>query len=239
MVKTSIHIAERQERLMTESVHPQNAIEQAILQLWGVINNLSKIEPPEPDHYRVTIFGSARVQPGDPVYNNVKTMAQRLSSMGCDIVTGGGPGLMQAANEGENAGDPSNKTSSYGIRIELPFEQGANPYVEENFTHATFFSRLHHFVRLSNAYVIVPGGIGTTLETMLIWQLLQVNHLENTPLVFMGQMWADLLTWAKRSMLGHSPQLASPEDLELPQCVESPEAVIDALSPHIHAFQTA
>ena len=105
--------------------------------------------------------------------------------MGCDIITGGGPGLMQAANEGVETG--RRKRKSLGIRVDLPFEQEVNPFVEVAFEHRTFFTRLHHFVLASDAFIVAPGGIGTVLETMMIWQLLQVQHLEHTPLILVGK----------------------------------------------------
>jgi uncharacterized protein (TIGR00730 family) len=169
----------------------------------------------------VTVFGSARAQPGQPVYEEVKRLTQRLAGKGYDIVTGGGPGLMQAANEGEQLGDTDGSTDSVGIRIELPFEQGANPFVETVYTHRTFFTRLHHFVRISDAFVIVAGGIGTTLEMLMVWQLLQVGRLGEIPMILVGPMWRDLVGWARQYMIGGSFELASPKDMEIPLCVDT------------------
>jgi uncharacterized protein (TIGR00730 family) len=156
--------------------------------LWGAVNNLTRLRPSKRERYRVTIFGSARTQPGNWVYEEVKRLAGDLAEMGCDIVTGGGPGLMQAANEGAQARAVPERAQSVGIRVDLPFEQEVNPFVQEAYEHQTFFTRLHHFVLLSDAYVVVPGGIGTVLETMLVWQLLQVRHLHDTPLLLAGDM---------------------------------------------------
>ena len=119
-------------------------------------------------------------------------MARALAELGCDIVTGGGPGLMQAANEGAAEAGAAARKQSIGIRVDLPFEQEVNPFVEQMFEHRTFFTRLHHFVIASDAFVVAPGGIGTVLETMMIWQLLQVRHLHDTPLILVGKMWAEL-----------------------------------------------
>src|SRR6185436_16358556 len=147
-----------------------------VLDLWKVVNNLTRLRPSKRERYRVAIFGSARASPGTFVYDEVKRLAAAFAAMGCDIVTGGGPGLMQAANEGaRDAGAPG----SMGIGIELPFEQGVNPFVEQAFEHQTFFTRLQHFVIASDVFVVVPGGIGTVLETMMIWQLLQVRHVDD------------------------------------------------------------
>ncbi len=194
-------------------------LEDALYDLWSVANELARIRPPKPKYYRVTIFGSSRLRPGDGVYEEVRDLARELSKMGCDIVTGGGPGLMQAANEGAKLGDPSNRTRSFGLPIELQHEEEPNPFVEKIYHHRTFFSRLHHFVRLSSAFIVVPGGIGTTLETALIWQLLQVRHVNDVPLILIGDMWMDFSRWAKQHMLSSDPQLASPADLEIPHCV--------------------
>ena len=207
-------------------------VDKALVDLWSTVNTLSKIRPPSPKYYRVTIFGSARIQPNDSLYTQVRELSSRLSAMGCDIVSGGGPGLMQAANEGENLGDPNNETRSIGVRVELPFEDGANPYVEKAFTHQTFFTRLHHFVQLSNAFIVVNGGIGTTLEALMIWQLLQVRHTDDVPLIFVGQMWEGLLDWAKASMLSNDPPLASATDLDIPLCVDSIDEAVARIKAH-------
>ncbi len=137
-----------------------------ILGMWELGNNLASLRPSKHARYRVAIFGSARAQPGSFVYDEVKHAAAAFTEMGCDIITGGGPGLMQAANEGATSvGLPGRST---GIRVELPFEQEVNPFVEHAFEHKTFFIGLHHFVLTSDAFVVVPGGIGTVLETLMV-----------------------------------------------------------------------
>jgi len=131
---------------------------------------------------------------------------------------------MQAANEGAtSAGTP---LGSMGIRVELPFEQDVNPFVKQAFEHKTFFTRLHHFVIASDAFVVVPGGIGTVLEMLMIWQLLQVRHAENVPLILVGKMWKGLVDWASTSMLDPRLRLANPEDLKIPQCLETADEAI-------------
>ena len=211
-------------------------VELALSNLWEVANTLSRIKPPKQDNYRVTIFGSARIEPGQPLYEEVKDLAKVLAERGCDVITGGGPGLMQAANEGSQLGDPEDKVKSIGVRIELPFEQGANPFVEQLYSHRTFYTRLHQFVRLSNAFVVVGGGIGTALETLLIWQLLQVKHIE-LPLIMVGDMWKGLVDWARTTMTAHDPPFASPKDFDIPTCVPTIGEALELLAPHIAAFQ--
>jgi len=198
----------------------------SVLGLWEVVNNLTRLRPSKQERYRVTIFGSARAQPGTWVYDEVKRVAAALAEMGCDIVTGGGPGLMQAANEGADQANAPERNRSVGIRVELPFEQDVNPFVKQAFEHQTFFTRLHHFVLASDAFVAVPGGIGTVLESLLIWQLLQVGHVQDVPLIFVGKMWADLVEWARKHLLDPRLPLASPKDMDIPQCVNTADEAI-------------
>ncbi len=203
-----------------------------VFNLWDVIHNLTRLRPSKHERYRVTIFGSARPQPGDFVYDEVKRLAGALAQIDCDIITGGGPGLMQAANEGAAAVDAADRTRSVGIRIELPFEQSVNPFVEQAFEHKTFFSRLHQFVLMSDAFVVVPGGIGTVLELMMVWQLLQVKHLQDCPLILVGKMWTELVDWAKLNLVSKELRLANPEDMLIPQCVETADEAIAILQRH-------
>jgi uncharacterized protein (TIGR00730 family) len=206
--------------------------------LWATVNNLSRLRPSRRDRYRVTVFGSAHTQPGHWVYEAVKRMCAALSAMGCDIVTGGGPGLMQAANEGAHQAQVDSRVQNIGIRVDLPFEQEVNPFVEQAFTHGTFFTRLHHFVLMSDAYVVAPGGIGTVLESMMIWQLLQVRHLHDTPLIFAGSMWQGLVKWASAQMLRPGFELAGPQDMRIPTCVDGADQTVAVIRAH-HAQWTA
>src|SRR5262252_7847929 len=202
----------------------------SVLGLWDVVNDLTRLRPTRRDRYRVTIFGSARLKPGSFGYEETKRVAATLAEMGCDIITGGGPGLMQAANEGAASGGGS--AQSVGIRVDLPFEQEVNAFVGMAFEHRTFFTRLHQFVLASDAFVVAPGGIGTVLETMMIWQLLQVHHLIDTPLILVGRMWPGLVDWARASMLSADPPLANPEDMSIPRCVVSGDEAIVVLREH-------
>jgi uncharacterized protein (TIGR00730 family) len=158
-------------------------------------------------------------------------MCASLSAMGCDIVTGGGPGLMEAANKGAQEAEARAGAASIGIRVHLPFEQSANPFVEQVFEHATFFTRLHHFVLTSDAYVVAPGGIGTLLEATMIWQLLQVRQLD-APLVFVGPMWRGLVDWAHAQMVRPGFELASEHDLQIPTCVNDSAEAIAIIGQH-------
>ena len=207
--------------------------------LWDIVNNLTRLKPSKKERYRVTIFGSARAKPGTDVYDEVKRVAAALADMGCDIITGCGPGLMQAANEGAAAVKAPERNRSVGIRVDLPFEQEVNPFVEQAFEHKTFFTRLHHFVLTSDAFVVVPGGIGTVLELTMIWQLLQVKHVHDTPLILVGKMWAELVVWAKANLLRPELTLASPEDMEIPRCVNTAEEAIALIRAHYTKWRSA
>ncbi len=201
-------------------------VEHAVTGLWEVVNELTRLRRTTRQNYRVTIFGSARLKPGSVAYEGVKQLASDLTRMGCDIMSGGGPGLMQAANEGALAVDPQALHRSVGIRVELPFEQEINPFVGQAYEHRTFFSRLHHFMIISDAFVVVPGGVGTLLELSLAWQLLQVRKLYNTPLILVGKMWKELVDWARRSMLQEGSELASDVDFSIPLCVTTIEETV-------------
>lgn len=198
----------------------RHILTETLFGLWSTVNNLSRLRPSRRERYRVTVFGSARPQPGHWVYDEVRQMCAGLSAMGCDIVTGGGPGLMAAANQGAVDGDPAAAAQSIGIRVHLPFEQQVNSFVEEAYEHETFFTRLHQFVLMSDAYIVAPGGIGTLLEATMIWQLLQVRHLE-VPLIFAGPMWRGLVDWTRAQMLRPGFELAGQRDLEIPICVDN------------------
>jgi len=202
-----------------------------VLNLWDVVNELTRLRPARHERYRVTIFGSARARPGSFAYQEVKRLAAALSGMGCEIITGGGPGLMQAANEGAVEAPGG---GSMGIRVDLPFEQHVNPFVAQAYEHKTFFTRLHHFVLASDAFVVVPGGIGTVLELMMVWQLLQVKHVGEAPLILVGKMWDGLLDWSRSALLSTDPPLANSQDMEIPRRVDTADEAI-ALLRDFHA----
>jgi uncharacterized protein (TIGR00730 family) len=211
-------------------------VQSAVQNLWQAVNDLTRLRPTRRDRYRATIFGSARVPKDHWVYQAVRDLAAELTRLDCDIVTGGGPGLMQAANEGVHLANPSATSGSMGIRVDLPFEQEVNAFVTEAFEHGTFFTRLQHFVLVSDAFIVVPGGIGTVLETMMVWQLLQVQKLHNTPLILVGQMYADLVEWCKATMLRPDCPLASPQDMTIPVCVNDAASTLRLIREHHAAW---
>ena len=218
----------------------QDVLVSSILNLWETVNNLTRLRPSQRERYRVTIFGSARVPPSHWVYKAVRDLAAELTRLNCDIITGGGPGLMQAANEGAHQGGARKGKvgrRSLGIRVALPFEQEANAFVTEAYEHRTFFSRLHHFVLVSDAFVVVPGGIGTVLELMMIWQLLQVRKLDQTPLILVGKMYPGLVEWCRKSMVQSQFPLASAPDMDIPVCVEDGPSLLKVIHQHHAAWK--
>jgi uncharacterized protein (TIGR00730 family) len=217
---------------LADEVAVKQVLVRTVFGLGDIVNDLTRLRPSKRERYRVTIFGSARAKPGTFVYEEVKRVAAALAEMGCDIITGGGPGLMQAANEGAAAANAPERTHSVGIRVDLPFEQEVNPFVEQAFEHKTFFTRLQHFVLTSDAFVVAPGGIGTVLELTMIWQLLQVKHVQDTPLILIGKMWAELVDWAKRNLLKPDQALANPEDMTIPHCVNTADEAIGLIRDH-------
>jgi len=193
--------------------------------LYDLISWLDQHAPIEKRYFRVAIFGSSRIRTEDENYARVRELARRLSYIGCDIVTGGGPGLMMAANEGARRGAYHLHTRSFGLTILLPLEEQPNPFLDDHSSHKTFFSRLHEFIRLSHAYVVVDGGVGTTLEALMVFQLLQVRLLHDRPLVFVGPMWRDLRRWLEEEVVARG--LASAGDLDLAYWVDSVDEAIE------------
>ncbi|WP_010582112.1 LOG family protein [Schlesneria paludicola] len=221
------------EVLLSDETAALDILTKSVMGLWETVDNLTRLRPTKRERYRVTIFGSARIDPSDWIYGAVRDVAAELTRLGCDIVTGGGPGLMQAANEGAKIADPDGQhQKSIGIRVELPFEQDVNAFVTDAFEHKTFFTRLHHFVLVSDAFIICPGGVGTILEMTMVWQLLQVRHLHDTPLILAGHFWDGMLEWANGQMLKPNNPLVSPADLKIPQILPDAASIVQAIRDH-------
>jgi len=211
-------------------------IDRTIVRLWDTIEELEALTPAELRFYRVSVFGSARLKSGDQEYIDVRRLAEKLTALGCDIVTGGGPGLMEAANEGAALSRGTRKTRSFGLTIAIPYEK-ANPYLDSVTAHRTFFSRLHHFVRMSQAFVVFPGGIGTTLELLMVWQLLQVGFMTERPVVLVGDLWKGLLDWFRRDIVPRG--LINAPDLDLVQPVETIAEAASVIEKHKAVFDLA
>ncbi len=168
---------------------------------------LNKIDP------CVSIFGSARMKPGDKYYELTVDVAKKLTEEGYGIITGGGPGLMEAGNKGAF----ENKGISVGLNIELPFEQSHNPYIDQdkNFNHNYFFIRKVMFVKYAQAFVVMPGGFGTMDELFEVLTLIQTKKIDNVPVVLMGvEFWSGMKDWIWKSM-AQDLKTISPEDMGL------------------------
>jgi uncharacterized protein (TIGR00730 family) len=188
----------------------------------------SELRALENTNYRVCIFGSARIRPQDPVYRSVFRLAQSLSERGIDVVTGGGPGLMAAANRGVLA-SKRHRSTSYGLPLDLPtLTEPPNRHLDIASAHKRFSSRLDEFIRLSHAVVVAPGGIGTLLELMYVWQLLQLRALEGRPVILLGrEFWGGLLEWVRSGPA--EQRLLDLRDLECLHLVDTPEEALEIL----------
>lgn len=172
----------------------------------------------------VSIFGSARVKAGDPMYQAAVEVARLLGEAGFAIITGGGPGIMEAGNQGaQEAGVPS-----IGLNIELPFEQETNPYVDIAIDFHYFFVRKTMFVKYARGFVIFPGGFGTMDELFEALMLIQTGKVQNFPVVLFGsEYWRGLLDWMRATMLAEGK--IAPADLKLMVVTDSPVEVRDLM----------
>ena len=184
------------------------------------------------DYFRVSIFGSARIKPETDDYKQVYKLAKQLVKNKVDIVTGGGPGLMEAANLG--AKDVKSKSKSFGLHIDLPFETSPNEHLDITYHHKRFSSRLDEFMRISHAVIVTPGGIGTVLELLYTWQLIQVNHISKRPVILLGDMWNGLIEWMKSEPL--KKRLMDGSDFDHIKVVQNIDDVVILLKPLINDF---
>lgn len=185
-------------------------------------------------HFRVAIFGSARIKPHDALYKNVTDLARAIASEGIDIITGGGPGLMEAANLGQKLSGNTD-SHSIGLTIELPFEAQGNRHLDVKQHFEKFSDRLDHFMALSNVVVVMPGGIGTCLELFYSWQLTQVKHICNIPIILHGQMWSELIQWVRQFPLEKS--LLSAHDLQNIFCTQKDEEALKIIRDTFQMYQ--
>ena len=175
----------------------------------------------------VSIFGSARTTPDHPYYQLAEDIAHALSDAGFSVVSGGGPGIMEAANKGAHAG-PS---PSIGLNIMLPHEQAGNPYqdIALNFRH--FFSRKVMFVKYASAYVVLPGGFGTLDELAEILTLVQTGKTRRIPIILVHRpFWEGLIDWFRTTLVNE--YTIDPDDLDLFKVLDNPQEVVDAIFDH-------
>lgn len=192
------------------------------------------------DHFRVCMFGSARIKPNDQVYETTKEIANLLGQDGVDVLTGGGPGLMEAANIGVREGRliSGAKSKSFGITIELNFFEPHSDHLDIKHHHKKFSSRLDDFMRLSNAVIVVRGGIGTLLELYFSWQLLQVGHLPDRPIVLVDRkFWQGLIDWMREHQVASG--LVSDTEFRWLSIVDTPEEVREIIRAEHEKFKSA
>jgi len=183
------------------------------------IETLSKIYP------AVTVFGSARCTEKDEIYETGRHAGRLLAESGFTVITGGGPGMMEAANRGAHEAGGE----SVGLCIQLPQEQAANPYTTIKVDFRYFFVRKVMFVKYAVAYVILPGGFGTMDELFEALTLIQTMRIKPFPVILLGKdYWKDLVTWIRKTMLGKY-NMISPEDLDLLQIMDDPEEAVAAI----------
>jgi uncharacterized protein (TIGR00730 family) len=178
-------------------------------------------------HPAVSIFGSARTPHDHPYYKLTEEIARLLSDAGFSVISGGGPGIMEAANKGAFYG----KSSSVGLNIQLPHEQHNNPYQNISQTFHHFFTRKVMFVKFASAYVVMPGGFGTMDELMEALTLVQTGKTRRMPVILVGsKFWGGMVEWFKTSLL--EEQMIGPNDMDLIQVIDEPEQVVAAIFKH-------
>jgi uncharacterized protein (TIGR00730 family) len=193
--------------------------------LFGIISEfveatekLAEIRP------AVSIFGSARTKPGTKYYDLTVTLARLLSDSGFAVLSGGGPGIMEAANKGAFEGP----APSVGLNIQLPHEQSGNQYQNISLTFRHFFTRKVAFAKYADAFVAMPGGFGTLDEMMEVLTLIQTGKGRRIPIILMGsEFWGGLLDWFKTTLV--SEGMIGAKDLNLVQIIDDPKAVVDAV----------
>ena len=187
-----------------EGALPENVLSIA-REFWAGFAAVDKIDRPS-----VTIFGSARIPEGSPEYEAGRKVGKHFAELGWAVITGGGPGVMEAANRGAKEGGGL----SVGFNIELPHEQGSNPYLDISYTFKHFYARKVCFVKPSEGFVIFPGGFGTLDELFEALTLIQTGKAQNFPVVLIDtDYWAEMLAWIRNELLADG--MISPEDLQL------------------------
>lgn len=178
----------------------------------------------------VSIFGSARLAPDSEIYRLTEKIARMLSDAGFSVISGGGPGVMEAANKGAFAG----KSLSVGLNIQLPHEQKQNPYqdISQSFHH--FFARKYMFVKVAAAYVVMPGGFGTLDELLEALTLIQTGKSPRIPIILVGsEFWAGLIDWLRTRLVADG--MIHANDMKLIQVIDDPQSILDAIFDHYEA----
>lgn len=220
--------AEAQDVPLFKPVEPETLVTRESWRLFGIMaefveatDRLANVRP------AVTVFGSARVPQESPYYQLAETIARKLSDTGLGVISGGGPGVMEAANRGAYEG----KGPSVGLNIQLPHEQRRNPYQNVSVGFKHFFARKYMFVRFAMAYVVMPGGFGTLDELMEALTLIQTGKSAKFPVILVGsEFWAGLLNWLKDRLVAE--KMIDAVDLDLIQVIDDPDQVVEAIYSH-------
>ena len=177
----------------------------------------------------VAVFGSARMKPEHPYYRVAEDLARRLSQAGFSVISGGGPGVREAVNKGAFEGN----SPSVGLNIQLPHEQGANPFQDVSHTFQHFFARKVMFVKLSCAFVMMPGGFGTLDELMEVLTLVQTQKIRRVPIILVnGAFWGGLVEWIRERLVADG--MIGAGDPDLLHVIDDPQAIVDAIFDHYH-----
>jgi uncharacterized protein (TIGR00730 family) len=172
----------------------------------------------------VSMFGSARIKEGHPYYETAKTIARKLSDAGFSVISGGGPGLMEATNQGAHAG----RSPAIGLNIMLPHEKSGNPYQDISLTFRYFFARKMMFVRFASAYVVLPGGFGTLDELTECLTLVQTGKSRRIPIILVGApFWAGLIDWFRERLVGEG--MIGADDVHLMRVIDDPDDIVEAI----------
>ena len=216
------HVDEKQYVVDALSIDESWRIFRIMAEFVEAIETLSQVK------HAVSIFGSARTKPNDPYYRKAELLAQRLVEKGFGVITGGGPGVMAAANKGAaEAGG-----QSVGMNIRLPFEQKPNPYANVSIDYKYFFIRKVMFVKYAVAYVILPGGFGTMDELFEALTLIQTKRIKSFPVILMGcEYWKGLFDWLRKTML--RDKMISSDDLELFQMIDDPDEAVKLIQKYV------
>lgn len=198
---------------------------------WRILGIMSEFveasERLKPIRPGVSIFGSARTKPGHPYYELTEKIARLLSDAGFSVISGGGPGIMEAANKGAFYG----KSPSVGLNIQLPHEQTGNPYQDISQTFRHFFPRKVMFVRFASAYVVMPGGFGTLDELMEALTLIQTGKGRKIPVILVHEpYWRGLIDWFRTTLVDEG--MINPQDVDLIQIIDDPEKIVESIFRH-------
>ncbi len=214
--------AEKQYLLDAITVHDSWRLFKILAELVDGFETLAEISP------AVTIFGSARVRPGDEIYERTVTIARKLAENGFNVITGGGPGIMEAGNKGAREGG----ARSVGLNIMLPMEQEPNPYANVKLDFQYFFVRKVMFVKYGQAYIGMPGGLGTLDEIFEALTLIQTHRIKPFPVILVGKdYWSGLADWIRNTLLARN--YVSQQDLDLVTLLDDPDEVVNTIRRYV------